>query len=129
MGASAVGWVLVLHLIGMVMWIGGLFMAMAAAGSGAPALAQKGLRRFAHPGAALMILTGGLMMFLLPYVRDAMWLHVKLLLVLLLIGADLMVTSRLKQEAPPSRARLGFLHSAVGLLFLGILILALVKPF
>lgn len=129
MGAGAVGWVLVFHLIGMVMWIGGLFMAMAAATSGAAELAQKGLRRFAHPGAALMIITGALMMVLMPFVRDAMWLHVKLALVLLLIVVDLLVTARLRKGAAPGRMRLGMYHSAVGILFLGILILALVKPF
>ncbi|MGH9518989.1 MAG: hypothetical protein ACRD2D_05040 [Terriglobales bacterium] len=129
MGTGAVAWVLVFHMIGMVMWIGGLFLAMAAAGAGAAELAQRGLRRFAHPGAALMIITGALMMVLLPFVRDAMWLHVKLLLVLLLIVADLLVTARLRKSAPASRARLGVYHSAIGILFLGILILALVKPF
>ncbi|MGH9418210.1 MAG: CopD family protein [Terriglobales bacterium] len=135
-----VGWVLVAHLIGMVLWIGGLFLALAAAsarGDDAPAraqrsrLAQKGMRSFAHPGAALMIVTGALLMYLLPAVRMAPWLHAKLTLVVVLIGFDLVLTFRLRRmpEQEPSLSQLGIFRGAIGLLFVLILILVLVRPF
>ena len=141
MAANPVAWVLVFHLAGMVFWIGGLFLALAGAGAGggdAPEartqrarLAQKGMRSFAHPGAALMVVTGALLFYLLPDVRLAAWLHAKLLLVAILIGLDIALTVQLRRmpehELPP--ARLGMFHGTISLLFLLILVLVLVKPF
>ncbi|HWG38361.1 MAG TPA: hypothetical protein VN690_11650 [Terriglobales bacterium] len=128
---SAVSWVLVFHLVGMVMWIGGLFMALAAATAKQAQLAQRGMRRFAHPGAALMIITGGLLFYLLPFVRLQAWLHAKLLLVAILIVVDLLFAAGIRRMPAqvPTRGQLAFYHSAVGTLFLLILILVLIKPF
>ncbi len=137
---NVVGWVLVLHIAGVVMWIGGLFFALAAA-NGAPEaaeakaergrLARKAMRAQAHPGAALVILSGALLLYLAPGAATAGWLHAKLLLVLLLIVADLGLTLRLRRmpEHVPSPSQLGMFHGIIGLLFALILILALVKPF
>ncbi|MGN6591680.1 MAG: CopD family protein [Terriglobales bacterium] len=138
--ANWVGWLLVLHLIGMVLWIGGLFRALAVAtGAGnEPAvrqqravLAQKALRAVAHPGAALMVITGALLFYLLPGVRMAPWLHVKLLLVVILIGCDLALTVKLRRmpDREPSPQQLGVFNGLIGLLFVLILVMVLVKPF
>lgn len=142
--ANPVGWVLVFHLAGMVFWIGGLFLAMAAAGApltpggeGTAAreqrawLAKKGLRGFAHPGAALIIVTGGLLFWLLPGVRMAPWLHAKLGLVAILIVFDLLLTARVRRMPAhePTPGQLGMFHGIISLLFLLILVLVLVKPF
>ncbi|HVA64355.1 MAG TPA: CopD family protein [Terriglobales bacterium] len=142
MAANPVAWVLVFHLAGMVFWIGGLFLALAAAGAAGgdddaaarsqrARLAQKGMRSFAHPGAALMVVTGGLLFYLLPEVRLAAWLHAKLLLVAILIGMDIALTVQLRRmpEHELAPARLGMFHGAISLLFLLILVLVLVKPF
>jgi protoporphyrinogen IX oxidase len=145
---NGIGWVLVFHIAGVVMWIGGLFMALAVAGS-APApgadapgeapeakalrarLAQKGMRGVAHPGAALVILSGALLLYLSPGAAMAGWLHAKLLLVALLIVADLALTLKLRRMPghEPAAGQIGMFHGIVGLLFALILVLALVKPF
>lgn len=140
MASNPVAWVLVFHLVGMVFWIGGLMLAVAAAGAAGEdeaaraqraQLAHKGLRGFAHPGAALMIVTGGLLIYLLPEVRMAGWLHAKLALVAILIGLDVALTLQVRRmpghELPP--ARLGMFHGTISLIFLLILVLVLVKPF
>lgn len=137
---NGIGWVLVFHLAGMVMWIGGLFLALAAAGAPGDApdarvqrarLAQKGMRSFAHPGAALVILSGGLLLVLAPGAAQAGWLHAKLMMVVVLIAADLVLTFRLRRmpDHEPSPGQLGTYHGVISLLFLLILALALVKPF
>ncbi|MGH9481961.1 MAG: CopD family protein [Terriglobales bacterium] len=144
--ANPVNWVLVFHLAGMVFWIGGLFVAMAAAGASAfagPAgaeagakavrarLARQGMSTYAHPGAAIMVLTGALLMYLMPGLRTAGWLHAKLGLVVVLIVFDVALTLevwRMPDREVPN-PRLGIFHGTISLLFLLILILVLTKPF
>lgn len=140
---NLVGWVLVFHVAGIVLWIGGLFYALSVARSGGGAqdspaarqqravLAQKAMRALAHPGAALTILAGLYLFYLLPGVRMAAWLHAKLLLVLILIVFDILLTVQLRRmpEREPGKRSLGMFHGSVALLFFLILILVLVKPF
>ncbi|MGH9487239.1 MAG: CopD family protein [Terriglobales bacterium] len=140
---NLVSWVLVFHIVGIVLWIGGLFFAISVARTGGgngesvvlkqqrALLAQKALRALAHPGAALTILAGLYLIYLLPAVRMAPWLHVKLLLVLILILCDIAVTLHLRRlpEREPGRRQLGLFHGSIALLFLLILIMVLVKPF
>lgn len=142
--SNPVEWVLVFHLAGMVLWIGGLIFAMTVAGAAAlpssatpgaretrAALAQKAMRGLAHPGAGLMVITGGLLLWLIPGVLTQAWLHAKLTLVVILIAFDLLLTVRLRrmpsQEISPSQ--LGMFQGVITLLFLLILVLVLVKPF
>ena len=137
-------WLLVLHLPAMVLWVGSLLvvtLAMAAhsqeAGAEARAalarLATKILQRLAPPGAALSVLTGiALLLTNLTFYGRAGWFHVKMLLVVLLVGLDLRIHFRSK-ALQAGRIRIErregmILHSAVALVFLGILILVLVKP-
>ncbi|MGH9467755.1 MAG: CopD family protein [Terriglobales bacterium] len=136
-------WVLVFHVAGIVMWIGGLFYALSVSRAGGGStdtpsaraqraeLANKAMRALAHPGAAITILAGLYLFYLLPAVRMAPWLHVKLLLVLLLIVCDIVLTVRVRrmpeQEMKPKQMRA--LHGSIALLFFLILIMVLVRPF
>ncbi|HEY7856087.1 MAG TPA: CopD family protein [Terriglobales bacterium] len=130
MSGNAVDWILVFHLAGIILWFTGLLMAITAAPTSA-ALAQKGLRKFAHPGAGLVVITGVILMLLLPELRMAAWLHAKLTLVVILIAVDLVLTFRLRRQPAeqPSASFLGMISGLVGLLLVLILILVLVKPF
>lgn len=144
--ANPVNWVLVFHLAGMVFWIGGLFVAMAAAGTyaiagpagseaGAKAvrakMARTGMTTYAHPGAAIMVLTGALLMYLLPEVRSTAWLHAKIALVVVLIVFDVALWMEIRRmpDRDVPNPRLGIFHGTISLLFLLILILVLTKPF
>lgn len=139
-----VAWTLVFHIIGLVFWLGSLLvvtrvLAMHTEESSPEARAALGrlearlLKGFAHPGAALMVITGFLLVAQDPnYLREH-WLHAKLLLVVILIALDLRVTFRAKafQEGTIelSRGECMALHGAIALVFFGIVILVLVKPF
>jgi putative membrane protein len=139
-----VAWTLVFHLIGLVFWLGGLLvvthtLAMhseedspetrAALGR----LESKLLRGLAHPGAALMVITGFILVGHDPNLLRQHWLHAKLLLVVILIALDLRVTFRARafQEGTVemTRGECMALHGAIALVFTAILILVLVKPF
>src|ERR1035438_10073661 len=100
-----VAWTLVFHLIGLVFWLGGLLvvthtLAMhseedspetrAALGR----LESKLLRGLAHPGAAIMVITGFILVGHDPAYLRQHWLHAKLLLVLVLMVLDLRLAFR-----------------------------------
>lgn len=140
--ANPIAWVLVFHLAGMVLWIGGLIFAMAAIGMATPndeaplrlqraRFAQKGMRAFAHPGAALMVITGVILILLIPGIMTQAWLHAKLSLVVILIVFDLLLTVRVRRmpAQEPSPGQMGMFQGVITLLFLLILVLVLVKPF
>jgi uncharacterized membrane protein len=96
-------------------------------------LESKLLKGLAHPGAALMVITGFLLVSQDPrYLREH-WLHGKLLLVIILVALDLRVTFRARafQEGKIvlSRRECMALHGAISLVFFAILILVLIKPF
>ena len=138
-------WILVFHLIGLVLWVGSLLIAMpvlaAHIGERSPEARQalsrvetKLLRGLAHPGAAVMVITGVLMILTnTAHYLHAHWLHVKLLLVVVLIALDLRVTFRARAfQAGKIEMRRGecqALGGAVAAVFLLILIMVLAKPF
>jgi protoporphyrinogen IX oxidase len=135
---------LVFHIVGLVFWIGSLLVVTqilaihteetspetrATLGR----LESKLLKGLAHPGAAIMVITGFILVTQDPnYLREA-WLHAKLFLVVVMIVLDLRLTFRAKafQEGKIelSRRECMMLHGAISLVFLVILILVLVKPF
>jgi len=144
MGNAIVGWILVFHLIGLVFWLGSLLVvthvlathteepsleARAALGR----LEMKLLKGLAHPGAALMVITGILLIGEHPQYLNEHWLHAKLLLVALLAVLDLRVYFRTRAliagKAELRRRECMALHGAISLVFFGILILVLLKPF
>jgi putative membrane protein len=137
-------WILVFHLIGLVFWLGSLLVVthVLAVHSEEPSTAARAtlgrlemklLRGLAHPGAALMVITGTILIGEKPaYLREH-WLHAKLVLVALLFVLDLRVYFRTKAflagRVELRRRECMFLHGAVSMVFFGILILVLLKPF
>ncbi len=139
-----VAWTLVFHLIGLVFWLGSLLAVTHILASHAEEtspevraslshLESKLLKGLAHPGAALMIITGILLISEDTHVLREAWLHGKLLLVVILIVLDLRVTFRAKKfqegKIEMTRRECMALHGAISLVFFGILILVLIKPF
>ncbi len=141
---SPLAWALVFHIIGFVFWIGGLLVTTTALAlhtqqesleTRAPLehLEVKLLKGMAHPGAAITVLAGLTVIWIQPSYLHERWLHAKLFLVLILIGLDLVVYSRAKAfhkgEIKLERRECTILHGVISLVFLGIVILVLIKPF
>jgi len=139
-----VAWILVFHLIGLVFWLGSLLVVthVLAIHSEEPStearaafgrLEMKLFKGLAHPGAALMVITGAILIGENPHYLREHWLHAKLLLVAILIVLDLRVyfrtTSHLAGRVELRRRECMALHGAISLVFFGILILVLLKPF
>jgi uncharacterized integral membrane protein (TIGR00701 family) len=139
-----VAWTLVFHVIGLVFWLGSLLavthiLAVHAeepspeVRAGLGRLESKLLKGLVHPGAALMVITGFLLVAEDPHVLREAWLHGKLLLVVVLIVLDLRVTFRARAfqqgKIEMTRRECMMLHGAIALVFFGILILVLIKPF
>jgi putative membrane protein len=138
-----VAWTLVFHIIGLVFWLGSLLVVTQILAihteetspetrATLSRLESKLLNGLAHPGAAIMVITGFILVSLDPnYLREH-WLHAKLLLVVVMIALDLRLTFRARafQEGniELSRRECVVLHGAISLVFLAILILVLIKP-
>jgi len=139
-----VAWTLVFHVMGLVFWLGSLLVVTHTlaqhtqeespeAREALGRLESKLLRALAHPGAAIMVITGFILVGHDPNLMRQPWLHAKLLLVVVLIALDLRVTFRAKafQEGTieMTRGECMGLHGAIALVFTLILILVLVRPF
>jgi putative membrane protein len=144
MRQDIVAWTLVFHLVGLVFWLGSLLAvthvlaihseepcmeARAALGR----LEMKLFKGLAHPGAALMVITGIILIGEHLHYLHEHWLQAKLLLVALLVVLDLTVyfrtTAFLAGRVELRRRECMALHGAISLVFFGILILVLLKPF
>jgi putative membrane protein len=137
-------WILVFHLTGLVFWLGSLLVVthILAIHTEEPStegraalgrLEMRLLKGLAHPGAALMVITGITLIVENPHYLREHWLHAKLLLVIFLIILDLRVYFRIKAflagRIELRRRECMVLHGAISLVFFGILILVLLKPF
>ena len=137
-------WLLVLHLPAMVWWVGSLLLvtvvlAIHCREAGLEArkvltrLENKMFKWIIHPGAALMVITGVLLVLTEPevYLR-AHWLHAKILLVVFMVVLDLRIYFQAKAfqsgKIEMQRSECIGLHASVAAVFLGILILVLLKP-
>jgi uncharacterized membrane protein len=131
--------ILVLHLIGLIMWMGGLLAALFATrvhskiGHAAFREVTGGLfSNIAHPGVVLVFASGILLVFLTPDVLGERWFQVKLALVLGLILVHVRVfrtATRLATDEPGSPfGGLVALHVGFGLGLLGALVAALMRP-
>jgi len=133
----------VAHVIGIVVWVGGLLAATHAFASrlaettpeGQNALArlqQKLLRGLAHPGAAVAVLAGAAMLVIHPAYFQQGWLHAKLGLVALLILVDLWFTFRVRAfqagHGPSTAGQARLAHVSIWLLLLAIVIVVVIKP-
>jgi len=136
-----VPWFLVLHVFGFTLWISGLLMAsfvlLKHVGEKAPearaslaGIEKLALRGLADPGATLAIL-GGILLILTnrPYYLHALWLHIKLVFVLLLIVLHVILGTRSKAYAAGRISLDGgyvrLLGIVIVLVFISILIAAL----
>jgi protoporphyrinogen IX oxidase len=141
---SPVAWALVFHIVGIVFWIGGLLVTTTALGlhtqqesleTRVPLehLEVRLLKGMAHPGAAIAILAGLTVVWIQPSYIHQHWLQAKLFLVAILATLDLVVYMRAKAfhkgEIKLERRECMILHGAISLVFLGIVILVLIKPF
>jgi putative membrane protein len=137
-------WTLVFHIIGLVFWLGSLLvvtqvLAIHTEESAAETRATLGrletklLRGLAHPGAAIMIITGIILVSREPQVVHEHWLQAKLCLVAVLILLDLRLTFRARKFAQGkvelSHRECMIYHGAISLVFLAILVLVMVRPF
>jgi protoporphyrinogen IX oxidase len=141
---SPVAWALLFHIVGFVFWIGGLLFATQvlamhtqetspAVGEALTRLERKVMKGIAHPGAAITVLAGILVVYLQPDYMYQHWLHAKLFLVAILIGLDLIFTFRARAfqagKLQLKRSECKILHGAISLVFLGILVMVMIKPF
>ena len=137
-------WLLMLHLPAMVLWVGSLLVVTVVltthcreagmeARKALARLENKIFKGMVHPGAALMVITGILLVLTDPgfYMREP-WLHAKLLLVVFMVGLDLRIYFRAKAfqsgRVEMLRGECIGLRAGVAAVFLGILILVLLKP-
>jgi putative membrane protein len=135
-------WLIVLHVTGAVLWLGGLAAAAfvlaqhtqasaADARAALAALEKKFLRALADPGAGVAILAGiALVWTNSSYYLNARWMQGKLALVLLLIGLHGVIGVRAKQHAAGKIVlrRRDALLLFVGVLALLVLLLAATFP-
>jgi len=141
---SGVAWALVFHILGIVFWMGGLLVVtqvlamhtQATAPEARDALTRletKLLKGIVHPGAAITVVAGIVVVALQPDYLQQNWLHAKLTLVAILIALDLIVHFRAKAfhagRIELQRRECKLLHGAISLVFLGILVLVMIKPF
>jgi putative membrane protein len=136
-----VAWTLVAHIFGLVLWVGGLLVTTIAMGRQTGELSPEAraalgklqrilLRGMADPGALITIVAGIILISTnRAYYLHALWLHIKLVFVILLIllhGFVAMRSKRLasgQESSQPSQAR--FLFASILVVFLLILIIAL----
>ena len=141
---SGVAWALVFHVVGFVLWMGGLLtatqvMASRVVQSSADARAALGrleaklFKGVAHPGAAVTVLAGIAVLVLQPDYLHQGWLHAKLFLVAILAALDVIawVRGRGSQagKIELQRRECMALHGGIALVFIGIVILVMIKPF
>lgn len=139
-----VAWTLVFHILGLVFWLGSLLVvthvlaahteeAVPEARAAFARLERKLFNGLAHPGAALMVITGITLVTRNPEYLGERWLQLKLLLVIILMVLDLRVYSRARAfQAGRIEMRRGeclALHGVIALVFFTILVLVLTKPF
>jgi putative membrane protein len=141
---SPIAWALVFHILGFVFWMGGLLtvtqVLAAHTGEQSPEgrlalknLEVKLLKGIAHPGAVITVIAGIVVLWIEPAYLHLAWLHAKLFLVAILIGLDIVVFLRANKfhagRIELKRKECMILHGAISLVFLGILILVMIKPF
>jgi protoporphyrinogen IX oxidase len=142
---TLLAWTLVFHILGIVFWLGSLLVVTHLLAYDAESesvevhevlnrLEGKLFKGIAHPGAIITILSGAILISTNPqYYMHAAWLHVKLFLVIILIALDVITFIRAKAfhagKITLQRKECMMLHGGIALVFIGILIMVLVRPF
>ena len=143
--SSLLAWTLVFHILGIVFWLGGLLVVTHLLASDAESesaevhevlnrVEGKLFKGIAHPGAIITVISGAILISTNPqYYAHAAWLHAKLFLVVLLIVLDAITYIRAKAfhagKITLRRKECMMLHGGIALVFTGILIMVLNKPF
>ena len=138
-------WTLVFHILGIVFWLGSLLVVTHVLASDAESesaevhevlsrLEAKLFNGIAHPGALIAVISGAILISTnVNYYLHAAWLHVKLFLVVILIVLDAIIYVRAKAfhagKTTLQRKECMMLHGAIALVFIGVLIMVLIKPF
>ena len=142
---SLLAWTLVFHILGIVFWLGSLLAVTHILATDADAeseevhdalnrLEGKLFKGIAHPGAIITVLSGGVLISTNPqYFAHAAWFHVKLFLVVILIALDIITYIRARAfhagKITLQRKECMMLHGGIALMFIGILIMVLIRPF
>lgn len=137
---------LAFHLVGAVLWIGTLLTIarILVVHAQEPASVRP---RFSHlerrldsysavPGALVTLVTGLVQIGLEPagYFRFALWLHIKLVLVIVMFGVHLVLSLRLRKltsepaDQPIGKGLFAAMHGTLGLLLVGVVVLAELRP-
>jgi protoporphyrinogen IX oxidase len=143
--STLIAWTLVFHILGIVFWLGSLLvithlLAYDAESSSTEVhealnrLEQKLFKGIAHPGAIITIISGTILISTnTQYYLHAVWLHIKLFLVVVLIVLDVVTSIRAKAfhagKIKLQRKECMALHGGIALAFTIILIMVLVRPF
>jgi protoporphyrinogen IX oxidase len=141
--ADLIRWAIVLHLFGVIVWIGNLLviasmlsLATEEVGAARERLILVSRRLFqigCNLGALATVFFGIILILLDPAVLMVGWLHVKLVLVLALLYLHYRLYRRiLKLENDPSGAsarEFKIIHGVVSALLIAVLALAVLKPF
>ncbi|HXH49637.1 MAG TPA: CopD family protein [Terriglobia bacterium] len=138
-------WTLVFHILGIVFWLGSLLVVTHVLASDAESesaevhevlsrLEAKLFNGIAHPGAIIAVISGAILISTnTNYYLHAAWLHVKLFLVVIIIVLDAVTYVRAKAfhagRITLQRKECMMLHGGIALVFIGILIMVLIKPF
>ena len=143
--SNVLNWALVFHILGIVFWLGGLLIVTHLLAADAEAASEEThqvlgrleanlFKGIAHPGAAIVIISGLVMIMTNPhYYLEASWMRVKLVLVAGLIVLDFITFRRMKAFKAGAiklqRNQCMALHGGIALVFIAILILVLIQPF
>jgi putative membrane protein len=136
------GWLLVLHLFGVIFWVGSLLLisSLLAMVSDEVGMAKERFVLIAsrlffsgcNIGGTIAIVFGILLMIALPGVIHERWFDAKLLLVFMLLLVHIRLHRRIValEENPSAVTRSEFrvIHGLISALLLGILALAVIKP-
>ncbi len=140
------GWVLGFHLVGVVLWMGGLLTFSRVLGyhaREAPSVRPRytwleGRLNYlvTIPGAVLTIGCGLWLIDIYgaAWFKVALWMHIKLTLVMIVIAIHIVLTLKQRQvgrrapDAPMKRALYAALHGTLGLLLIAIILLATLQP-
>lgn len=143
--STVFNWTLVFHVLGIVFWLGGLLVVTHLLAEDTEVASEethqtlgrleaKLFNGIIHPGAAIVILSGLVLLMTNPrYYLDASWLRVKLVMVAALIVLDWITYRRMRAfkagRIKLERKQCMALHGAIALVFTVILILVLIQPF
>jgi len=142
---SLIAWTLVFHILGIVFWMGGLLVVthvLAFDAESTSAEVHEGLDRLerklfngvVHPGGLIAVISGLILISTnMYYYLHAVWFHIKLFMVLIVIVLDAITVIRARAfhagKIQLKRKECMALHGGIALAFTVILIMVLVRPF